>query len=133
MFSACDTAATVAVKDLAKARAFYEQTLGLEALETSDEAITYRTGSTQLIVYQSQFAGSNKATAVNWLVGDKLESLVKKLGEKGVQPERYDMPEMRESGGIYSNGDFKVAWFKDPDGNIFSMYNETATSQQKAA
>lgn len=131
MFSQFDCAATVAVKDLTKARAFYEQTLGLKPEhEEGEEAVTYRTGASSLIVYRSQYAGSNKATAVTWNVGDAVTDIVRKLGEKGVKPEKYDMDGMEESGGVYSAGGMQIAWFKDPDGNVLGVCN--APSQAKA-
>ena len=71
-------------KDSAAARRFYEGTLGLAVEETEgSEAVTFRTGGSRLIVYRSQFAGSNRATAVNWPVGGDLEAIVRKLGKRG--------------------------------------------------
>ncbi len=117
--------ATVAVKDLAAARRFYEGTLGLtvEAAEGS-EAVTFRAGGTRLIVYRSQYAGSNKATAVNWPVGGDLEAIVRGLKEKGVAFEHYDLPGLTRQGEIHAAGPMKMAWFKDPDGNIHALMNQ---------
>ena len=116
--------ATVAVKDLPKARKFYEEILGLKLVDTEgDEVATYQTGASRLMVYHSQFAGTNKATGVTWLVGDELEDLVEALNEKGVRFEHYDLPETTRTGDIHQSGDVRVAWFKDPDGNIISLVN----------
>jgi len=117
-------AATVAVKDLAKARRFYEETLGLKLVETEgDQVAVYQTGDSQLMVYVSQFAGTNQATGVTWVVGQELEEEVEALNEKGVRFEHYDLPETTRNGDIHQSGDVKVAWFKDPDGNIISLVN----------
>jgi catechol 2,3-dioxygenase-like lactoylglutathione lyase family enzyme len=117
-----EAVATLAVKDLAAARKFYEGKLGLKPVDTQgSEAVTYKSGSSTVIVYRSQYAGTNKATAANWLVGKDLEKVVAALAERGVPFEHYDMPEMTRTGHIHSAGDFKVAWFKDPDGNIISL------------
>jgi catechol 2,3-dioxygenase-like lactoylglutathione lyase family enzyme len=116
--------ATVAVKDLDAARRFYTDTLGLTAEnEMPGEAITFRTGSTAFLVYRSEFAGTNQSTAVNWWVGDDLESVVEGLRKKGVAFEHYDIPGAAQQGDIHVIGPMKAAWFKDPDGNIHSVMN----------
>jgi catechol 2,3-dioxygenase-like lactoylglutathione lyase family enzyme len=116
--------ATVAVKDVKAARKFYEGTLGLKPLEGPEPSVvTYRTGGTTLLVYESQYAGTNKATAVNWPVGAELERLVPALKAKGVAFEHYDLPGMTRQGDLHVAGGMKVAWFKDPDGNIHSLIN----------
>jgi catechol 2,3-dioxygenase-like lactoylglutathione lyase family enzyme len=117
-----DTIATLAVKDLAAARKFYEGTLGLAlARATGSEALTFKTGRTELIVYRSQHAGTNQATAVNWRVGDALEEIVASLAAKGVAFEHYDLPGLTRKGDVHAFGEFKSAWFKDPDGNIIAL------------
>jgi catechol-2,3-dioxygenase len=116
--------ATVAVKDLAPARKFYEQTLGLTPVATEgSEAVTYRTGSSKLMVYRSQYAGTNEATAATWFVGDDIDSVVKTLRGKGVSFEHYEFPGMKLEGDVHVMGEMRNAWFKDPDGNILSIVN----------
>jgi len=119
-----DVLATVAVKDLAKARAFYENTLGLEPVESEEEGVqSYRAGSSTLLVYESAYAGTNKATAVTWPLGDDLDAAIRDLKAKGVTFERYDMPGAKHDGDVHDFGKLRVAWFKDPDGNIFNLGN----------
>lgn len=117
-----DAVAMIAVKDLAVAAKFYEGTLGLARLSAQgDEVITYRSGNSALNVYRSQYAGTNKATAVVWNLGDEIEKIVAALKTKGVAFEHYDMPGLTLQGDVHVGGDMKVAWFKDPDGNILSV------------
>jgi hypothetical protein len=117
-----DVIATVAVKDLAVARRFYEGTLGLTVADAAGaEALTFASGHAKLIVYRSQYAGTNQATALNWNVGDGLEKIVAALGDKGVKFEHYDFPGMTKAGDVHVMGPFKSAWFKDPDGNIIAL------------
>jgi catechol-2,3-dioxygenase len=117
-----DAAATLGVKDLRRARDFYEGIIGLKCVATeSDQVAVYETGDSQIMVYVSQFAGTNQATAVTWVTGDDLESLVHALRDKGVRFEHYDMPGMTVSGDIHEVGETRAAWFKDPDGNILAL------------
>ena len=116
--------ATIAVKDLAKARKFYESVLHFKKTGPDDsEAAVYRSGDSSIVVYRSQFAGTNKATSATWGVGDEMDSIVRTLKDAGVAFERYDMPEAKMEGDIHRFGDFKAAWFKDPDGNILHINN----------
>jgi catechol 2,3-dioxygenase-like lactoylglutathione lyase family enzyme len=117
-----DVIATVAVKDLVAARRFYEGTLGLKVMDASgSEAITFASGRSELIVYRSQYAGSNKATALNWNVGNGIDEIVVALREKGVAFEHYDFPGLTREGDVHVMGPMKSAWFKDPDGNIIAL------------
>jgi len=117
-----DAAATIAVRDAKAARRFYESTLGLKMLDDSlPEALVFKSGSTRVLVYQSQFAGSNKATAATWGVGEEIEQIVQGLRAKGVTFEHYDMPGLTLKGDVHVGGNMKAAWFKDPDGNILAL------------
>ncbi|HET8646933.1 MAG TPA: VOC family protein [Vicinamibacteria bacterium] len=125
MLKDSEAMATVAVKDLAAARKFYEGTLGLELVHTEgEEALTFQTGASQLLVYRSQYAGTNRATAVTWSLDGDIESAVSALKGKGITFEHYDLPGMTREGDIHGGGGMKVAWFKDPDGNIHSLISE---------
>jgi catechol 2,3-dioxygenase-like lactoylglutathione lyase family enzyme len=117
-----DVAANIAVSNLQTAKKFYEGTLGLKQVGAEgDELIAYRSGNSTLLVYRSDYAGTNKATAVTWTVGEELEGIVRALKTKGVAFEHYDMPGMTLKGEVHVAGDMKIAWFKDPDGNILSI------------
>jgi len=115
------SSAIVAVSDLDSARTFYEQTLGLSVQDDGMGVLVFRTGDTSLVVYPSDEAGTNRANAVVWGVGDELEAIVAELADKGVVFEHYDMPDTSFADGIHRSGDFRMAWFKDPDGNILHL------------
>ena len=121
-----DAVATLAVKDLDAAARFYEEKLGLSRADDEDaedtESIAFESGDTTINVYRSSFAGTNKATALTWSVDD-VEDIVGTLKRKGVKFEHYDMPDAKHEGDVHVFGDLKVAWFKDPDGNILSVMN----------
>ncbi len=120
-----DAMATVPVKNLAQARSFYEETLGLEPLETEQQGVQrYRTGDSTILVYESAFAGTNQATAVSWRLGDELDPVLSELRGKGVTFEHYDIPGAQREGDIHVAGRLRAAWFKDPDGNIINISND---------
>jgi catechol 2,3-dioxygenase-like lactoylglutathione lyase family enzyme len=116
-----DAVATVAVKDLKAAKKFYGDTLGLKPTPVPEpEVLNYKSGNSTVLVYKSQFAGSNKATSVTWIVDD-VEGTVRDLKAKGVAFEHYDFPGMTRKGDVHIAGKSKAAWFKDPDGNILAV------------
>jgi catechol 2,3-dioxygenase-like lactoylglutathione lyase family enzyme len=122
MLSGKEAMATVAVRDLNAAKRFYEGTLGLKLTDQQEsEAVTYQAGSSKILVYRSQYAGSNKATAATWLIGKDMEKVVQALRGKGVTFEHYNMPGLTLKGDIHEGGGMKAAWFKDPDGNIHAL------------
>src|SRR5687767_8869344 len=117
-----DAVANLAVKDLAEARKYYEGLLGFTKVDEEDgELIVYKSGKTVFNVYRSDYAGTNQATATTWAVGDRVAELAEKLAAKGIKFEHYDWPGMRREGDVHIAGDMKVAWFKDPDGNILNL------------
>jgi catechol 2,3-dioxygenase-like lactoylglutathione lyase family enzyme len=122
MLNEANAVANIAVKNLETARKFYRDTLGLKQVGTEDEeVIVFKSGSSTINVYRSQYAGTNKATAVTWAVGNELEDVVQALKSKGVKFEHYTMPDVTREGDVHVASDMKVAWFKDPDGNILNL------------
>ena len=116
-----NSSAIVAVSDIARARRFYSDVLGLElAEEDMDGVMVFRTGGTHLVVYRSDAAGTNRANAVVWDAGGDIEAIVADLAAKGVVFERYP-----EIGGFRDNihhaEGMKLVWFRDPDGNILHV------------
>ena len=121
-----DSSAIVAVSHLARARDFYANKLGLQLVEegAQEDVLTFRTGRTSIIVYRSEEAGTNRANAVVWGVGDEIDDIAATLKAKGVTFEHYtDMDDVRLDGDIHVAGDMRLVWFKDPDGNILHLNN----------
>lgn len=115
------SSAIVAVRDIDRARRFYSDTLGLELHEDMEGVLVYRTGTTHLVVYPSEEAGTNRANAVVWDCGADIEAITASLREKGVAFERYEMDGVTYADGIHDANGFKMVWFKDPDGNILHL------------
>jgi catechol 2,3-dioxygenase-like lactoylglutathione lyase family enzyme len=118
-----DAVANIAVKNLEASKKFYEDTLGLTQIGTEgQELIVFKSGNSTINVYKSQYAGTNQATAVTWVVDEDVEDIVQALKAKSVMFEHYDdMPDMTREGDVHVAGNMKVAWFKDPDGNILNI------------
>ena len=131
MLSDKDAIATVAVRNLETARKFYQDTLGLTKVMENEEVLAFKTGKSTLFVYRSPHAGTNRATAVTF-VAEEVEDLVRTLKGRGVTFEHYELPNLTRQGDLHVAGPMKVAWFKDPDGNIFSLVTPPNTSERKA-
>ena len=98
-----------------------EVTLQLKRSEHGNGDVqTYQSGDAEVVVYASQFAGTNRATSVTWTVDD-VDDTVKDLKARGVAFEHYDLPDTTRKGDVHLSGNMKMAWFKDPDGNILSV------------
>jgi catechol 2,3-dioxygenase-like lactoylglutathione lyase family enzyme len=123
MLGKADATPMLAVKDLDRARTFYQDKLGLKQVDDFGEGFMLKSGDTKLNVYRSEFAGTNKATAVTFEVDD-IQSEVSDLKEKGIFFEKYDLEGLQPKGDIYEGPGMKTAWFKDPDGNILSLIEE---------
>jgi len=114
--------ATIAVKNVEAARRFYEDQLGLDRVAGEPGMLMLRSGDSTVMVYESAFAGTNKANAATWNVTGDIEELVRTLRARGVPFLHYDdMPDTTRQGDIHVSGDHKVAWCHDPDGNILCL------------
>jgi catechol 2,3-dioxygenase-like lactoylglutathione lyase family enzyme len=111
---------SIPAKDLDGTRRFYEDVLGVEVIRESPTGITYRSGDSVFLLYPTQFAGTAQHTLGGFLVKD-IEAAVGDLRAKGVTFEEYDMPGLKTVDGIAGLGEERVAWFKDPEGNILSL------------
>jgi catechol 2,3-dioxygenase-like lactoylglutathione lyase family enzyme len=115
----------IAVSDMGKAKEFYEGKLGFSGgEEQGDGGITYPAGEgTAIHPYPSpDNAGKSGATLAFFDVVDDVEKVVDELSSNGVTFEQYDMdPIKTNEKGIAEFEGLKVAWFKDPDGNILAL------------
>jgi catechol 2,3-dioxygenase-like lactoylglutathione lyase family enzyme len=122
MLGGKNVAATLAVSDLQRARDFYEGTLGLEPLQEIPGSVLYKSGNSVVLVYPSEYAGTNQATAATWAVGDDFDAIVQDLQTKGAAFEHYDdLPDVTREGDVHVLGEVRGVWLKDPDGNILSL------------
>ena len=116
----------LAVKDVDRSKAFFTDTLGLEEVGgKGDDMIFLKSGDSVIKIYESEYAGTNKADAVTWQV-DNVGQEVEALRDKGVTFDHYEIPGMELDGDIHVGGGVNIAWFKDPDGNILNLVEEAA-------
>jgi catechol 2,3-dioxygenase-like lactoylglutathione lyase family enzyme len=125
MLKDTEAMATIAVKKINDAKNFYEGVLGFKPTgEDHEGVVAYDSGGLKLFVYESEYAGTNKATAATWVVDD-VDGTVKTLKGRGVGFEHYDFPETKLEGDVHVSGRMRAAWFKDPDGNILAIVSNT--------
>jgi catechol 2,3-dioxygenase-like lactoylglutathione lyase family enzyme len=106
-------------KDLARARAFYEQKLGFQPKRETPGGVVYESAAgTACFLYPTPNAGTNAASQAFWQVDD-VEREVAELKAKGVVFEEY--PGMPMKDGIATAGGARTAWFKDTEGNILAI------------
>jgi len=120
------SSAIVPCSDLARAKAFYGETLGLPLIADHQSGFVFGTGATKLNVYLSDYAGSNRANAVVWSVGDEIEAIAADLRARGVTLDEY--PDGYDSviDGVHTKGALSVIWFRDPDGNVLHVASGSA-------
>jgi catechol 2,3-dioxygenase-like lactoylglutathione lyase family enzyme len=107
--------------DLAAARDFYDDRLGLDILSESEAAITFRCGGgTQLSVTKSTTGTADTQTQASWYVSD-VRAEVAELRSRGVKVEDYDLPGLQTHDGIADIGFAWAAWIIDPGKNALGI------------
>lgn len=116
----------IPVANVARARKFYEEKIGLVAREEYAGGVVYECGDgSWVFMYPSPGAGTSRASTAFWAVEDVVAE-VSALRKKGVVFEEYDMPGLKTVNGIATGGGAKTAWFKDTEGNILAISQRLA-------
>jgi catechol 2,3-dioxygenase-like lactoylglutathione lyase family enzyme len=125
MFKDANAFSGFSVNDLAAAKAFYGQTLGLEVEEASPGLRLKIAGRSAIVVYEKADHAPATYTMLNFPVDD-IDRAVNELTRKGVKFEHYEnmTDEKGIARGISTNRGPDIAWFKDPGGNILSVLKE---------
>jgi catechol-2,3-dioxygenase len=107
--------------DLAVAREFYGDRIGLEIVIESDDFLTFQCGGdSRLVVTRSSTGSSEPQTKASWRVSD-LAAEVTELRSRGVDLQEFDAPWLRTVDGVADVGFALAAWFVDPDGNSIGL------------
>jgi hypothetical protein len=115
----------IPVANVARARTFYEEKIGLVAKQEYAGGVIYECGDgSWVFMYPSAGAGTSRASTAFWAVDDVVAE-VAALRKKGVVFEEYDMPGLKTVNGIATGGGAKTAWFKDTEGNILAISQRT--------
>jgi predicted enzyme related to lactoylglutathione lyase len=112
--------AYIPVSNVARARRFYEGTLGLVPKQEYAGGVVYECGGSDVFMYPTPNAGTSKASQAFWQVAD-VEKEVAELKARGVEFEEYDMPGITMKNNIATGGGARTAWFKDSEGNILAV------------
>lgn len=112
---------TLATADPERSRAFYEGVLGFPPGEAAADGVIYRAGGGSFLVYQSSFAGTNKATSMSLQVGEGFDAEVQALREAGVEFDTFEFEGIDWQDGVAVMGEMRSVWFTDPDGNIINL------------
>jgi predicted enzyme related to lactoylglutathione lyase len=112
--------AYIPASDVARARKFYEEIVGLKPKQEYAGGVVYACGGTEAFLYPTNNAGTSKASQAFWQVAD-VEAEVTELKSRGVKFEEYDFPGMKMKNSIVTAGGAKTAWFKDTEGNILAV------------
>jgi len=110
----------VATTDYSKARAFYEGQLGLRFVSQDPFALVLDSNGNMIRIPQVKEVKPQSFTVLGWEVNG-IETKVAELAKKGIVFEKYGLPGQDERGIWSAPGGAKVAWFKDPDGNVLSI------------
>jgi predicted enzyme related to lactoylglutathione lyase len=119
--------AAMPAKDFERAKSWYADNLGLKPTrEMGEMGAYYEVGETEFLLYPSQFAGTNKATAMGFEVED-VEATVAELRGNGIEFMEYDFPELKTVNGVATmeaaGQTLKSAWCADSEGNIIAIGN----------
>ena len=111
----------IPAKDVARARRFYEDKVGLKPKQEIAGGVVYQFGAgTACFLYPTPCAGTSLASQAFWSVDD-VDREIEALKARGVVFEDYDMPGERSAAGAITAGGAKAAWFKDSEGNILAL------------
>ena len=114
------------VKDMARARRFYEEGLGLAPGDSKpDGKFVYRCGGTEIALFPKPDGTKAEHTAISFRVQD-IAKEVRELEARGVKFADYDLPGLKTVEHVCVLGSEKAAWFQDPEGNILCLHEDIA-------
>ena len=118
--------AMLPVKDMARARNFYEKQLALVPLgEKPDGKFVYRCGGTEIALFPRPEGTKAEHTALSFKVDD-IRSAIRELEGRGVSFADYDLPGLQTVEHVCVLGSEKAAWFQDPEGNILCLHENVS-------
>lgn len=123
MFKNTEAFSSFSAKDLQAEKQFYTKTLGLDVKESPEGLQLNLAGGGHVFIYPKPNHSPASFTVLNFNVTD-IDKAVDELGSRGVKFEQYGGEIQTDKKGIHHNGGPKIAWFRDPAGNIISVLQE---------
>ena len=120
MLASMDMVGFLLTKDYEKARAFYEGNLGFEFVSLDQFALVMQAGKSMIRIAKVPDFTPLRSTVLGWKVDD-IDDIVDWLTKRGVVFEKYPFVQDKERGIWTAPGGSKMAWFKDPDGNVLGV------------
>ena len=125
MFKDSKSFSSFSVNDMKKAREFYGEVLGLGVTETQEGLELHLAGGNTIFLYPKPNHTPASFTVLNFPVNN-IEKAVDELVDIGLRLEHYELPDLKtDKRGIAKGPGMKIAWFKDPAGNILSVIEES--------
>ncbi|WP_353827379.1 VOC family protein [Agromyces sp. SYSU T0242] len=131
MFENGISVAVLPASDIERALRFWHDVFGLDPVNTDMGGAAFMVGSSAVLVYPSEFAGTNKATALS-IMSDDLDRDMAELREKGVTFLEYDFPGLTTVDGVADMDGDRGAWFEDSEGNIIAIAEPIKMSMDEA-
>ena len=131
MFENSFAMATLPASDLDRAKRFWHDVFGLDPVRGDMGGEAYVIGGVGVLVYESQFAGTNQATAFS-IMTDDLDRDMTALRAKGVVFHEYDLPGIKTENGVVDMDGERGAWFDDSEGNIIALAQPTSVTMDEA-
>ena len=125
-FPSTEVTCILPVKDLARARQFYDQLLGLQPVGGKpDGRFIFRCGGTEIALFPKPEGTKAEHTALSFRVDD-LAAAIHRLKSRGVRFADYDYPDLKTVNHVCVLGSEKAAWFEDTEGNILCLHEDLA-------
>ncbi|WP_353827378.1 VOC family protein [Agromyces sp. SYSU T0242] len=121
---------TLPASDLARARTFWHDAFGVEPMDSREGADFYVMAGTVVLVYETEFAGTAKNTALS-LMTEHLDRDMTELRTHGVTFHDYDLPGLRTVDGVADLDEMRTAWFTDTEGNIIAINEPTSADARE--
>ncbi|MFG3346012.1 VOC family protein [Streptomyces sp. NPDC048018] len=123
MLSDSPVAAIIPANDLARAKRFYTETLGLTLTREAPEDTRLESGGTIVGLYETPYGGQAQHTLASFKVDD-LDASMSELKAKGVTFEDYDLPGLKTVDGVVETDNMRGCWFKDSEGNVLCLVQD---------
>ena len=131
MFERSIAMAVLPASDIERARKFWHDVFGHSPMRTDLGGDFYFIGGVGVMVYESQFSGTNRATAFT-LLTDDLDRDMAALRAKGIEFHEYDMPGIKTENGVVDMDGERGAWFDDSEGNIIALSQPSKVNWDEA-